>query len=204
MPTPGSPSSRPRRRAAQRGVVMIITLLALVLLLVGAVALVKSSNVTTLLSGHLAVKRDLQNQGERGLAAAFAQLTGLGALATEASREANLAAANYAAAALPSNAQGIPNVLIQDSTFTTANFSAGDITDADTGLEIRWVIDRQCANTGAFSSSTCQFAFSEQDKGGSDFLRKPGGEARPLFRITVRVKDTRRNTYSYLQAFARG
>lgn len=193
----------PHPRRSQRGVVMIITLLALVLLLVGAVALVRSMTTSTLISGHLAIKRDLQNQAERGIATAVAQLKS-GSLVGETARESNLAGANYSAAALASNAEGIPNVLIKDSTFTTANFAAGDITDADTGIEVRWVIDRQCTATGAFSSARCQFMFSEPDKGGSDFLRKPGGEARAMYRITVRVKDTRRNTLSYVQTFARG
>lgn len=182
---------------------MVVTLLALVLLLVGAVALVRSMSASTLISGHLAIKRDLQNQAERGLATAVAQLRS-GSLAGEAAREANLAGANYSAAALASNAEGIPNVLIQDSTFTNANYAAGDITDADTGIEVRWVIDRQCTAAGAFSNARCQFAYADADKGGSDFLRKPGGEARAVYRITVRVKDTRRNTLSYVQAFARG
>lgn len=193
------PARTPRRAA--RGVVMIVTLLALVLILVGATALVRSMRGASLLAGHFAVKRDLLNQAERGMAAALTALNS-GALSTSATREADLVAANYSASSLATNAEGIPNVLVKDSDYTSAGFTLADIADSSTGIEIRYVIDRQCTAAGAYSSASCEFLATTGDRGGSDFLKKPGGESRAIYRISVRVKDTRRDSQAFSQAFA--
>ena len=65
---PPRPLATPRRRSPARrqaGVVMIITLIALVALLAASIALVRSFDSSMLQAGGLAFKRDLVNQGER-------------------------------------------------------------------------------------------------------------------------------------------
>ena len=47
----------------QRGVIMIITLIALIVLLISGAALIRSFDTSMLLAGNLAFKRDLVNQG---------------------------------------------------------------------------------------------------------------------------------------------
>ena len=91
----------------QRGAILLMTLIALVILMISAVAVVRSFDSSVLLSGNLSFKRDLVNQGERGMAAAFALLAS-GALATETARTANSLGNNYSAAMLASNSRGIP------------------------------------------------------------------------------------------------
>jgi len=180
---------------------MIIALIALVVLLIGGVALVRSLRTSSLLSGNLAVKRDLLNQGERGFSAAVTALSS-GALNTETIRSSDLKSANYVSYQLASNSQGIPLVLVNDSTYSSLGLSLTDITDSSTGITIRYVIDRQCASTGAFSTSTCLYTTSTADSSGSGHLLKPGGESRPAYRITVRVTDTHRNTQTFAQMIA--
>lgn len=193
--------SAPRR--TQAGLVMVITLLALVLLLIAAVALVRSSRGSTLMAGNLAARRDLVNQSERGFAAALAAL-GSSALGTDGARSADLLTANYLSYQLAANAQGIPEVLVKDSKFTALNLSGADIVDDSVGIRIRYVIDRLCKSTGSFSTVGCQSVASGTDPGGSPNAKRPSGELRAVYRITVRVTDVRRNTQAYAQQVVGG
>jgi len=196
----------PRRDASRRctlphrqaGVVLIISLIALAILMIGGIALVRSFDTSMLMSGNLAFKRDLMNQAERGMAQAITALSAGGALANEATRQADVGSSNYSATSLASDAHGLPVVLLgSDATFTAA-YTAGDISDATSRVTIRYVIDRQCAVAGAFSADNCTTTTLTSDKGGSSFLKKAGGGSRPVYRISVRVTGPR-NTQAYLQ-----
>lgn len=177
---------------------MIIALLAMVILLISAVAMVRSFDVSQVISGNLAFKRDLVNQGERGIAKAMALLKS-GALADESVRENNSTANNYSASMLTTNGRGVPNVLISDTAYSTAAFTASDITDTTTSVTIRTVIDRQCAAAGPFSASSCVYVPGSSDKGGTNWLKKAGSEFAPVYRISVRVSGPR-NTQVFLQS----
>jgi Tfp pilus assembly protein PilX len=181
-------------RQAQRGVSMIVTLIALVLLLVGAAAMMRSVDTSSVLIGNLAFRRDLTNRAERAIMNARTALVS-GSLSSESSRIANLASENYSAVRLDNGSNGVPKVLTQDSLFTMTH---ADITDADAGITLRYVIDRQCISAGAFTTSTCEVLESASDAGGSNWLRKPGGASRPVYRISVRVQGPR-STEAYFQ-----
>jgi Tfp pilus assembly protein PilX len=181
----------------QGGVVLIISLIALLILMIGGVALVRSFDTSMLQSGNMAFKRDLMNQAERGMAQAITALSA-GALASDVSRQANVPGSNYSATSLASDAHGIPQVLLNDATFEAA-YTAGDIADAASKITIRYVIDRQCSAAGEFNADTCTTTTATPaDKGGSSFLKKAGGGLRPVYRISVRVTGPR-NTQAYLQ-----
>lgn len=184
---------------AHRGVIMIITLIALVVLMIGGVALVRSFDTSMLLSGNLAFKRDLTNQGERGMAQAITLLS-TGALANEAARSAHAPGSNYSASVLLSDARGVPNVLMDPLAFTAAGLAGADITDAGSGVTIRYVIDRQCNAVGTFNSATCIVKVRPPDGSGSAHQsERPPGESRPVYRISVRVSGPR-NTEAFLQS----
>ena len=183
----------------QTGVILIISLIALVILMIGGIALVRSFDTSMLLSGNMAFKRDLMNQGERGMAQAITALSA-GALAGEATRQADAPGSNYSATSLASDAHGIPQVLLSDDATFNAAYTAGDISDAASKVTIRYVIDRQCSAAGAFGADTCTTTTAiAEDKGGSNFLKKAGGGLRPVYRISVRVTGPR-NTQAYLQS----
>jgi Tfp pilus assembly protein PilX len=93
----------------QKGVALFIALIALVVLMIAAIALVRSTDTAQLISGNLAVKRDLTHESELALQAALANFNG--ALAGEGARWTDLASANYSASVLASNNQGIPTAL---------------------------------------------------------------------------------------------
>jgi type IV pilus assembly protein PilX len=193
-------SIQTQRRGGQRGVTLIIAIIALITLTVGAIAMVRSTSTSLRMSGNLAFKRDLANQSERAVAAALADLR-TGSLSSASSRQTNRAASNYSAALLASPSQGIPTVLLDDSAYTTAGFTRTDITDTAAGITIRYVIDRQCSAAGTFDAAACTAVSTiAGDKGGSSqgSDSKAGGGSAPVYRISVRVTGPR-GVQSYLQ-----
>lgn len=189
----------PRRTAArtQAGAVLLLALVALAVLLVGGVALLRTMDSGLLQSGNLGFKRDLVNQAERGAAQAIALFTS-GALASEASRESHLPAQNYSATRLASDSHGIPTLLLDDAAYSAAGMQAADLTDSDTGVTLRYLIDRQCASTGDFVATNCMTASNGADTAADDRYRKINPQTRPVYRISVRASGPR-NTQAFFQ-----
>src|SRR5882724_6167749 len=123
-----SQSRMPHFRRKERGVILVITLIALVVLLISGVAMISSFDTTMLQAGNLSFKRDLANQGERGMAYAIAQLK-TGSLNSETLRSNNLLSSNYSASSLASDSHGIPSALLTDAGFTANSMTGGDLTD---------------------------------------------------------------------------
>ena len=192
---------RQDRRLRESGAVMLLTLICLVLLMIAAVALSRSSINTLLQAGNYSFKRDMMNQAERGMAAAVYQLSS-GALSSSTTRQTHLVTYNYSATQLATNEQGIPKVLINDSTYSTAGMSWSDISDSSAGVKVRTVIDRQCSATGAYSSSTCVGYASDPaySLSGTARLKHINASSLPTYRITVRVIGPR-DTEFYAQMF---
>ena len=176
---------------------MVIVLIALLILMIGGIALIRSADTSMVTAGNLAFKRDMVNQGERGIAKVVSALTS-GALSGETTRETDALASNYSATVLASDVRGVPLVLVDSAAFTAAGMSAADLTDATSGVTIRFVIDRQCTTTGAFDAATCMTSPTASDKAGTSWIKRAGGENRPIYRISVRVIGPRR-TEAYLQ-----
>jgi hypothetical protein len=173
---------------------MAITLIALVLLLVAAAAMLRAVDTSGILAGNLAFRRDLANRSESAIVTARAALTS-GTLGTDTARTANSAEAHYSATRLPSSS-GVPTLLANDSAYTAAGYGSAT---ADK-VTLRWVIDRQCASgTVAFSTATCEYVSSSGDAAGSNWLHKPNGGTRPVYRISVRVTGPR-DTEAYFQS----
>jgi len=217
--SPLSPRARHSRGApalrAQRGIVMVFTLIALVLMLIAVAAVVRSVDTATGVVGSLAFRRDLTNRAELAIAQAKAELNPGGAVHAETARSNDLAAAHYSATrlAVPAGGIGVPAVLVSDSAYAAAGYScmggsgaalANCSRPGADGIVIRWVIDRQCvAGTAAFGTSACAYLRSPEDARGSahSLTRKPDGASRSLFRISVRVTGPR-NTEAYIQTTA--
>lgn len=201
-----------RRRTRQRGVVMIMTLIALLILLITAVALVRSVDATLGQAGNIAFKRDQANQVDLGVAAAMMSFSSSsGALYRESVRASDLPSANYSATKLTTNNQGIPLVLINDSTYSNAGYTdTHDLKPKDSAgnslqTTIRYVIDRQCDTTGTFSTikyNHCSYLPSGGLSGDSSldaYDNNASTSDRAVYRITVRVSGPR-NTLTYAQA----
>jgi Tfp pilus assembly protein PilX len=195
---------RPHRRHLQRpaqGVVLLFTLLAMVIMLIGAVALTRSFNSSMFMMGNLAFKRDLVNQAERAVAVVVADLE-TGVLSNLADRADHVPARNYRAQRLPTNAQGIPTALLNTAEFTAVGMASNDIPVAGQGVTLRYVIDRLCSDIGAetvLGTAGCAVGPTPDARGGS--ASDPvvaTQQPQVLYRISVRV-DGPRSTQAFFQ-----
>ena len=196
----------PSRRAGQAGVVLLYGLIVLAIMLIGAAAMVRSMNTSLINAGNLGFKRDLTNQAERAAATALTLLQS-GALSTVVSRQTHSTANNYSATMLPSNAQGLPNVLLGESTFASVGVTTNDIVVAGQAITLRWVIDRLCVSTGVADASQCTMANDPSPVGGSgsDLITAAdttsGGAGalarRVVYRVSIRVTGPR-STQTFL------
>lgn len=198
----------PPARRPPRGATLIVALIALLILTIGAAAIVRSMNTSMTNTGNLSFKRDLTNQAERAAATAMAILR-TGALSTEAARQANLATSNYSATMLPTNAQGIPTALLAtDAAFAAAWNTANDIAVADQSIALRWVLDRLCVNTGVADESHCTMYDAGTTSSDSASQRNSAQNAsatgmgalqrQVVYRLSIRATGPR-NTQSFLQ-----
>lgn len=204
----------------QRGVVLLFSLIALVVLLIAAVALMRSFNTSLFTAGNIAFKRDLQNQGERAVDKVLTTFRTGGALDSPAARANNLVASNYSAATLAVNAQGIPNALQNDASFAGVGNPANDITAATEpslarqGVSIRYIVDRLCTTAGdetTLGATGCVLADNPVPAGGSA-SNLLGADKAPLcptcasaapqgvvYRLSIRVNGPR-NTQAFFQS----
>lgn len=190
----------PGRRHGQRGVVMLFGLIVLLIMMIGTVAMMRSMNTSMFNAGNMGFKRDLTNQGERAVATVLALLQS-GALGTEAARQASASNRNYSATLLASNAQGVPTALVSDSAFGAVASSANDITVADQGITLRYVIDRMCVNAGAASATHCTMSDNGQSNACSSNPCDDLSDAIPqqaVYRLSVRVTGPRK-TQAFFQ-----
>lgn len=196
-----------RRRARQRGAVLLFGMIALVVLLVGTAALVRSMNTSVFTAGNYGFKRDLTNQGERAVAAVL-EVVQTGALSTVAAREASDPARNYSAQLLATNPQGIPLALLSDAQFAGVGVAANDISISDMGITIRYVVDRVSAGPGPAAPANSMMAGPGAPAGSSASelanamdSSSAGAGAVPqqvVYRVSIRVEGPRR-TQSYYQ-----
>jgi type IV pilus assembly protein PilX len=200
-----------RSSRSQSGVVLLFALIALLVLMIGAVALVRSFNTTLFNTGNIAFKKDLQNQSERAATLVMTALATNGGLSTPALRSADLQALNYSAVRLTSNEKGIPLALLTDSNvdFVRIGSPSNDILVPDQKVEIRYVIDRMCSAPGdemTLGAAGCLVASGpEKMDGSSDDPRGRGdrggatSQLQIVYRLSIRAKGPR-NTQAYFQS----
>lgn len=181
----------------QSGVVLLLCLIVLVVLLAGGVAVVRSMNASLQSAGNLAFRRDLVNQGEQALSTVLVQFKVGGVLATGTTSD--LPAANYKSSKLANNPQGIPTVLVDDSTFASVG-TAADIDGATPDVKIRYVVDRLCSSSGVPASNTCVKS-AAAPTGGSAIANggRPKQDTATVYRVSIRVSGAR-GTQVFLQS----
>ncbi|MBC7787372.1 MAG: hypothetical protein H7Z18_08035 [Methylophilaceae bacterium] len=187
-------------RKTQSGIIMFITLISLVVMLLSSIALVRSTDTSMLIAGHLSFRRDITNQAERAIPAIRVIFQGTGALSTVNSRNSDQISANYYATIQSSNAFGIPNALINTG---SATYNTNVISDATSGVTVRYLIDRMCLPTTAnapASAANCGLTLSVTDNStsGPDAVTAKGPDI-PIYRISVRATGPR-NTETYMQS----
>jgi Tfp pilus assembly protein PilX len=205
----------PRPRTEQRGVVLVVVLLAMVVLLIGLAGLLRSADTSGLMVGNLAFRRDLTNRAEEAIAAAKATLA---SSSFDPTNDA-LTTAHYSSSRLANGNTGVPTVLDSGYSSTIGSDTTDSSVSGDTSITYRYVIDRQCNASGAFSTSTCEYiAYSTTSNGtsgaggssqysqrqvggvfaGSSGAANCNGSNCAIYRISVRVAGPR-NTVAYFQ-----
>ena len=185
---------------SQSGVVLFITLVALVIMLLASVALLRSTDTNLLISGSLAFKRDVVNQAERSIPDIKTNFA-TGNLKIVSSREVDSPAMNnYYATIQPSNALGIPNVLLNTATFDS-NFPNNTIVYSQSGVTIRYIIDRMCLASGVISTSNCTISSANTDPGGgsNQMPEKLSGVDGVIYRVSIRATGPK-NTEAFMQS----
>ncbi|HEX7641407.1 MAG TPA: hypothetical protein VF472_04255 [Burkholderiaceae bacterium] len=182
-------------RRRQRGVVLFITLIALLILMISGIALVRSFDASLTHSGNIALKRDLINQAERGINAAVAKLNS-GALSADAARQTTSAANNYSATTLPSDSHGIPTMLTGASSWSMSQDN--DIVDATSHATIRYVIDRMCNASGVETTTNCVYSTPKVSGGDNREQRAAPANLQIVYRISVRV-TSENQTQTFVQ-----
>jgi hypothetical protein len=195
---------------AQRGAVLFIALIVLVAMTLASVALIRSVDTATLGAGNIAFKQSATQAAERAVAAAMAHFDPFsgppGYFATLANANNHQSAQNYCASLLPTDARGVPLILLGTPATVDTNTKECDglalnpVTEiaATTGERLRYVIERLCTAPGAPSEANCNVT-QVLPTGGTVGGGKPLGDTVPLYRVTVRV-DGPRNTLHFTQA----
>ena len=190
----------------QSGVVLLVTLIALVVIMITSIALIRSSESSSLIAGSIAFKRDMVNQAERTMPVIRARFLA-GVLNSVSAKEDDLIVANYSARMLPTNVNGIPNVLMDIDTFAATYGAANNITDANAVITVRYVVDRMSFASGTLSLTNSLLGNSSTDIGGNTKgIKGDGGSGSKaeginsgVYRISMRVSGPR-NAETFLQS----
>jgi len=192
-------------RARERGIVLLITLIALVTLALAALALVRSVDTNVIVAGNVSLKQAATLSADNGVESGIRWLNVIEGdldLGLEHFDEDRVADAYYATS--------IGFDPLADATWTggiTVAVAKGASIDVDgrdqSGNRIRYVIQRMCSEDGEPDVNKCLIVEGESDTSSMRVMDDPPPSEPPLspvYRITARV-DGPRNTVSYVQAF---
>ncbi len=205
------PPSRacPRSTTRQRGSVLFFTLIALVAMTLATLALVRSVDTNTLISGNLAFRQAATTSGDAGVEAAIAAMTAV--------QTANVAknvymdtthAFNVTSATTGYYSNADPALSLTAATTWTNDTSSDAVIDGS-GNTYRYIIQRMCRTANqVLSKPNCLFSGIVKNNSGmeiplpSSICNGPGcpsaGQS-PQYRVTVRVTGPK-STVSYIQA----
>ncbi len=189
-------------RKAQRGMVLFIALIVLVAMTLAGIALMRSVDTGTVISGNLAFRQTATHVADLGFEAARTWLQ-----STSVDLFADQTANGYYA-----TWQSSVDLLGNDPGMTPFNWATAITTSGafagPNGYTLRYVIHRLCESTGdpTGSSANCikTSVTSSSTSTGSKGAAAYGSYAitvptAALYRVTVRV-DGPRNTLSYIQS----
>ena len=183
----------PAHRRNERGVVLLISLIVLVVMTMSAIALIRSVNMSNLVAGNLAFRESAVLAGERSTEAAL--VNWLTPNASGAALHSHSAANGYRAVREDPGA-GVSWDAFWNNTLA-AQSVAGSIDVA--GMSVSYVVHRMCDGVGAPHLVNCAKP-SNPTAGGS---QSAGGitsatSTQIYYRITTRITGPR-NTVAYTQ-----
>jgi type IV pilus assembly protein PilX len=182
-------------RHAQRGVSLIIALIALVALTLAGLALMRSADTTNVISGNLAFREATVQATDVGVETAITALTTIATTAPDANAPAGCAvgACNYyPTMQAPANGAGVPTVI---------DWTAVPSTALDASYAVQYVIDRLCDGP----TPVTDIADKCMNLAGTSVGSKKAGAvsftsaSQVYYRVVVRVVGPR-NSVSIVQA----
>ena len=185
---PGSPRG-------QSGVVLVIALIVLVALSLAGVALVRSTDTGTMISGNMAFRQAAVHAVDTGVESAFVAISGAGGFAAAPATSTITTAGRYSSTILPdaAPADGLPDV----------DWAAVPGV-AVSGNTVRWVVERLCStnvSTTAEIERRCTVVptgqFYQSYKMG--VITPSANAVAVAYRVTVRVEGPR-NTVVFSQS----
>ena len=188
------PNVRPSARA-QRGVVLLISLIVLVAMTLAGVAMVRSMDTTLGIAGNMAFKQATIQGSDIGTTAAY---TWLGANSAGATLQ-NSNSTNGYFATRPASEPDWFNEASWGNAYKINNLAP----DA-AGNRVRYIVHRMCMTAGAYNAvgNECALYYptSGASSGGSMAVGSTQFEGIPqlFYRVTTRV-DGPRNTISIIQ-----
>ncbi|WP_313953684.1 hypothetical protein [Accumulibacter sp.] len=185
---------------AQKGVILIITLIAMVALAIASIALLRGVDAGNVISGNMAFRQATLQAGDIGVEAAFNALPNI----TAASLDANIANQYYATRQTVDSG-GVP-IGVNWATVPCRNSAGATVVCSAQAYQVKYVIDRLCDPTVPLPitnvSGNC---YTQKLAGTSQGGSKKAGavifstDDAIYYRITVQVSGPR-NTQSYVQA----
>ena len=177
----------------QKGLVLFIALIALVVMSLAAAALIRSVDSGVLVAGNLAFKQSATMLADTGIARSYTFISG----ASTSTIESDTVADGY----YPTLDDSM--VLTSASNWdSTHSFQVSN----QSGYETRYILQRMCRATGPGDTTNClagignALANSKGSKGYGSYGGAAGSSNAIVYRVTVRVTGPK-NTASYLQAF---
>lgn len=197
----------------QRGVVLFIALIALLVMSLAAVALIRSVDTNTMIAGNLALRQSALTSSDRGAETAMDWLEAK-ALANLADLDADNSAEGYYATYFPTvDANDDGKTDDGDDRLFAKNLvdehGVLDTNDDGQGNKIEYIIQRMCLNPAPpANDATNKCMLGEPEIGTSSMGVKEAPEAgaivatsqSPVYRVTVKVTGPK-NTVSYTQTY---
>jgi Tfp pilus assembly protein PilX len=204
----------------QRGVVLFIALVALVVMSLAALALVRSVDTNGLIAGNIAFKQSATSAGDYGLdnIVAFITAQDTPTVSTDPLHYLNNShpadSSGYYAIVDTNNAPTSAtmfNISDENSWANAAKVGAvnsGDLAAA--GMTVNYVIERMCRTDNqvpipATGVANCLLASAQNNTGSAGGYQAGGpppstAGGAPIYRVTARIAGPQ-NTVSYVQAF---
>jgi Tfp pilus assembly protein PilX len=209
-------------RARQAGISLVIVLLALLIIGFAAIALLRSSDTGTLITGNLALQKTALASGDAATETAITWLSAAAAGSLFADTVVNAANGYFATTADNCDLTGTRTATVTDdvdwpgtnpATTTACNMTARSVAPAGVapGFTVSYVINRVCniagdpntvsvAGTPMRCSRLAAGTSEGSTRGGASYGNVPlTGQAQTYYRITTRI-DGPRNTVRYVQA----
>jgi type IV pilus assembly protein PilX len=192
------------RASSQKGLVLFVAMIALVVMSLAAVALIRSVDSGTLVAGNLAFKQSAILLADTGVADAYTLINNTN---PSTLNNGGTSAKGY----YPTLDDTI--VLTDSNNWTDAkSFLVTKSVNDNSGNVVRYMVQRMCRNTGEVDPNNCLVGTGSSEGGSKGGLQEGGGAgggnfgaptsaaSAVYYRVTVRVAGPK-NTVSYLQAF---